>query len=60
MAGKVFFTPKVKKTVAVTSDMINAYACRYVLFKDTVNIGFDKKPMLIVNNEEFYPILFFF
>lgn len=55
---KDFFTPKVKKTVIVTSDMVNAYTGKYVLFKDTVNISFDKKPMLIVNNEEFYPIYF--
>lgn len=55
---KDFFTPKVKKAVVITPDMVNTYAGRYVLFKDTVNISFDKKPMLIVNNEEFYPIYF--
>jgi hypothetical protein len=55
---KDFFTPKVKKAVAVTTQMVNAYAGRYVLDKDTLNVSFDKKPMLIVNNQEVYSIYF--
>jgi len=55
---KDFFKPKVKKALAVTTEMVNAYTGRYVLDKDTMNIRFDKKPMLIVNNQEFYPIYF--
>ena len=55
---KDFFTPKVRKAIAVTTNMSDAYTGRYVLGKDTVNISFDKKPMLIVNNKEFYPIYF--
>ena len=43
---------------AVTAEMLNAYTGTYVLEKDTVKISFDKKPMLIVNNKEFYPIYF--
>ncbi|MDI3321301.1 serine hydrolase domain-containing protein [Pinibacter soli] len=55
---KYFFRPEVKKAVAVTTEMANAYTGRYVLAKDTIDIRFEKKPMLIVNNQEFYPIYF--
>ena len=55
---KDFFTPTVKKAIAVTAAMVNAYGGKYVLDKDTIEIRFDKKSMLVVNDKEFYPIYF--
>jgi CubicO group peptidase (beta-lactamase class C family) len=55
---KDFFTPNVKKAMAVTKEMINAYSGKYVLDKDTIEIRFDKKSMLIVNKDEFHTIYF--
>jgi CubicO group peptidase (beta-lactamase class C family) len=55
---KDFYTPRVRKAIAVTENMINAYTGSYVLFKDTVQISFNKKPMLAVSNGEKYPIYF--
>jgi CubicO group peptidase (beta-lactamase class C family) len=55
---KNFFTPTVKKAVAVTSNMVNAYAGKYVLLKDTVQVIFTSVPTLIVNDNQFYRIYF--
>jgi len=56
---KDFYTPTVRKTVALSADILNTYTGNYMLNKDTVAISTaGGKPMLIVNNQEYYPILF--
>src|SRR6478752_5325690 len=56
---KDYYKPLVRKAIAVTPAMINAYAGNYALDKDTVNISMSGgRPELIVNNSEHYPIYF--
>jgi CubicO group peptidase (beta-lactamase class C family) len=55
---KDFYSPTIKKAIAVTPDMVNAYTGKYVLLKDTVTISFNEKPMLTVSNGENYHIYF--
>ncbi len=56
---KDFYTPVVRKTVVVPASLLNVYAGKYVLDKDTVIINTSGKAMLVVNNVQFYPIYFF-
>ena len=56
---KDFYTPVVRKIVAVPAALLNAYAGKYVLDKDTVTINTSGKAMLVVNNVQHYPIYFF-
>ncbi|HEX5153864.1 MAG TPA: serine hydrolase domain-containing protein [Parafilimonas sp.] len=56
---KDFYTPTVRKAIAVTKDMIDAYSGKYVLDKDTVTISADEgKTLLHVSNGENYRIYF--
>lgn len=56
---KDFYTPTVRKAIAVTQNMMDTYKGKYVLNKDTVTISSDNGiPMLRVSNGEVYRIYF--
>jgi CubicO group peptidase (beta-lactamase class C family) len=56
---KDYYKPLVRKAIAITPAMINAYTGNYVLDKDTVNFSMaGSRPELVVNHAEHYPIYF--
>ena len=56
---KDFYTPTIRKTVAVSAATLNSYEGNYTLDKDTVAFSMASgKPMLIVNKQEFYHLYF--
>ena len=56
---KDFYTPAVRKAMAVTANTLNPYTGKYVLDKDTVTITSDNgKTLLHVSNGESYRIYF--
>ncbi len=56
---KDFYTPIVRKAIAITPNMLNTYTGKYVLNKDTVTISSDNgRTIFHVSNGEVYRIYF--